>query len=69
MDKTHLYVFWINDNPVTAEKMVFIYTINLLIRGWWEKITLIIWGAPVKLVSEDAAIQKKSRRRWMRAFT
>jgi hypothetical protein len=61
MDKTHLYVLWTNDNPITAEKMVFMYTVNALIHGWWEKVTLIIWGAPAKLVSEDAAIQKKIR--------
>jgi hypothetical protein len=41
--------------------MVFMYTINSLIHGWWEKVTLIIWGAPAKLVSEDLAIQKKIR--------
>ncbi len=61
MDKTHLYVLWTNDNPITAEKMVFMYAINSLIHGWWEKVTLIIWGAPAKLVSEDLAIQKKIR--------
>jgi hypothetical protein len=59
MNKTHLYVLWTNDNPVTAEKMVFMYTINSLIHDWWEKVTLIIWGAPAKLVSEDADIQEK----------
>ena len=59
MNKTHLYVLWTNDNPITAEKMVFMYTVNSLIHGWWEKVTLIIWGAPTKLVSEDANIQKK----------
>ena len=58
-EKTHLYVLWTNDNPVTAEKMVFMYTINSLIHGWWEKVTLIIWGATAKLVSEDAKIQEK----------
>jgi hypothetical protein len=59
--KTHLYVLWTNGNPVTAEKMVFMYTINSLIKGWWEKVTLIIWGEPAKLVSEDITIQKKIR--------
>jgi len=59
MNKTHLYVLWTNADPVTAEKMVFMYTINSLIHSWWEKVTLIIWGAPAKLVSEDASIQKK----------
>jgi hypothetical protein len=56
--KTHLYVLWTNDNLITAEKMVFMYTVNSLIHGWWEKVTLIIWGAPTKLVSEDDNIQK-----------
>ncbi len=54
----HLYVLWTNDNPITAEKMVFMYTINSLIHGWWEKVTLIVWGATTKLVSEDENIQK-----------
>ena len=59
MNKTNLYVLWTSDNPVTAEKMVFMYTINSLIHGWWEKVTLIIWGASTKLVSENANIQEK----------
>ncbi|MBW2594323.1 MAG: DsrE family protein [Deltaproteobacteria bacterium] len=58
-ENKHLYVLWTNDNPITAEKMVFMYTINSLVNGWWEKITIIIWGAPVKLVSEDATMQEK----------
>ncbi|MDY6792281.1 MAG: DsrE family protein [Thermodesulfobacteriota bacterium] len=57
--KTHLYVLWTNDNPLTAEKMVFMYTVNSLIHGWWDKVTLIIWGATTKLVSEDINIQQK----------
>ena len=59
MNKTHLYILWTNDNKVTAEKMVFMYTINSLLHDWWEKVTLIIWGATAKLVSEDAGIQVK----------
>jgi hypothetical protein len=59
MSKTHLCLLWTNDNPITAEKMVFMYTINSLIHGWWEKVTIIIWGATTKLVSEDVNIQKK----------
>ncbi len=59
--KTHLYVLWTNDNPITAEKMVFMYTVNALIHGWWEKVTLIVWGAPTKLVSEDENIQNLVR--------
>lgn len=56
--KTHLYLLWTNDNLITAEKMVFMYTINSLIYGWWEEVTLIIWGATAKLVSENTEIQE-----------
>lgn len=56
--KTKLYVLWTNDNPVTAEKMVFMYIVNALLKGWWDEVTLIIWGAPARLVSEDENIQK-----------
>ncbi|MGD9950586.1 MAG: DsrE family protein [Desulfobulbus sp.] len=54
---SHLYVLWTNDNIITAEKMVFMYTLNSLAQGWWEKVTLVIWGATVKLVSENDNIQ------------
>jgi len=59
MEKRHLYVLWTNDHPITAEKMVFMYTINSMLRGWWEKVTLIVWGATPKLISENEAIQAK----------
>ena len=60
-EKTHLYILWTNDNPITSEKMVFMYGINALRQGWWEKVTIIIWGATPKLVSENAVIQEKVR--------
>jgi hypothetical protein len=53
----HLYVLWTNDNLVTAEKMVFMYTVNSLTHGWWDQVTLIVWGATAKLVSENPEIQ------------
>jgi hypothetical protein len=60
-EKSQLFILWTNGNPITAEKMVFMYSINSLLKGWWEHITLIIWGSPAKLVSEDANIQEKIR--------
>ena len=58
-EKNHLYVLWTNSDPVTAEKMVFMYTINSVKRGWWEKVTLIIWGATAALVRDNKDIQEK----------
>ena len=57
-EKKHLYLLWTNDNKMTAEKMVFMYTVNSLVHGWWEEVTLIIWGATAKLAAEDKDIQK-----------
>lgn len=57
--KSHLYMLWTNADPVTAEKMVFMYTVNSLLKGWWEEVTLIVWGATAQLVAENADIQAK----------
>ena len=57
MSKQHLYLLWTNDNPITAEKMVFMYSINALKHGWWQDVTIIIWGATAKLAAENIDIQ------------
>lgn len=57
-EKDHLYILWTNDNRITTEKMVFMYGINARRQNWWKKVTIIIWGAPALLVSEDIEIQK-----------
>lgn len=56
--KNKLHILWTNDNFITTEKMVFMYGINSKSRGWWEEVTLIIWGATVKLVAENKRIQE-----------
>jgi hypothetical protein len=59
MEKSHLYILWTNDNPITSEKMVFMYGINSILQDWWEKVTIIIWGATVQLTCENEEIQGK----------
>lgn len=56
-DKNKLNILWTNDNIITSEKMVFMYGINSKRRDWWDNVTIIIWGAPAKLVSENKEIQ------------
>jgi hypothetical protein len=58
-DKDHLYILWTNSDPVTADKMVFMYALNGLKHGWWEEVTIIVWGSPAKLVGENVDIQSK----------
>lgn len=58
-EKNHVYILWTDDDPITAEKMVFRYGMNSLLKGWWDNVTLIIWGASTKLSAENFAIQEK----------
>lgn len=54
-----LNVLWTSGDVVTAEKMVFMYTHNAKLLGWWDEVTLVIWGASTKLASENKQVQNK----------
>ncbi len=60
-DPQHLHILWTTADPVTAEKMVFMYGINSKHKGWWDQVTIIIWGAPALLAADNRAIQEKIR--------
>ena len=48
-----LVILWTSGDPVTAERMVFMYGLNAIKRAWWHEVTLIIWGASAQLVNEN----------------
>ncbi len=54
-----LNILWTNDNPETAHTMVFMYAVNAKVRGWWEEVDVIIWGATAKLVAENEGIRER----------
>lgn len=54
-----LYILWTNADIITSEKMVMMYGINSKIKNWWDEVTIIVWGAPAKLVAENELIQEK----------
>jgi hypothetical protein len=56
-NNNHLHILWTNADSVTAEKMVFMYATNSRLRNWWSEVTIIVWGAPAKLVAENREIQ------------
>lgn len=56
--KNKLNILWTNDNFITSEKMVFMYGINAKRMGLWDEVTIIIWGATVKLAAENIQIQE-----------
>jgi hypothetical protein len=58
-ESQHLYILWTNADPVTAEKMVFMYGINAKLNYWWQDVTIIIWGSTAKLATENDLIREK----------
>ena len=53
-----LMVVWSSADKEVAEKMVFMYSTNSKIRGWFDEVTIVIWGPSAVLACEDADIQK-----------
>lgn len=52
-----LAVLWTSSDREVALKMVFMYTYNSKLQGWWKDVTLIIWGPSSKLLSMDIELQ------------
>ncbi len=54
-----LVVVWTSGDREEALKMVFMYTYNGSAArfGWWQDITLVVWGPSAKLLSEDKELQ------------
>jgi hypothetical protein len=56
-NKDKLVVVWTSGDKEVAMKMVFMYTFNAKKHGWWEDITLLVWGPSAKLLTEDEDLQ------------
>ena len=61
MDYRHLHILWTNADPTTGKLMVMMYAKYSMINQWWDKCTVIIWGATVKLISENQELQQEMR--------
>ncbi|WP_041720478.1 DsrE family protein [Pseudodesulfovibrio piezophilus] len=54
-----IFIIWSSENPEVAHNLVLMYAHNALLKEWWGRVRLIIWGPSAKLVSEDEDIQAK----------
>ena len=55
--KNPLVVIWSSGDREVALKMVFMYTYNAKLHGWWDDIIFIVWGPSAKLLTEDKELQ------------
>lgn len=57
-ERNTLHILWTNADIDTALGMVMMYATNSMARGWWEQVTVIIWGATAKLAAQDEQVQE-----------
>lgn len=58
-DKKHLHILWTNADLHTTQYMLMMYATNCLLKGWWDEVTVIVWGATAKLLAENREVQEK----------
>lgn len=58
----HLYILWTNADVTASKLMVFMYAENAMKQHWWDKVTVIVWGATTKLAAENEEIQAAIRK-------
>jgi len=56
-----LLMMWTSGDREVALKMVFMYATNARKHGWWEEVTLLVWGPSQKLLAEDRELQDQLR--------
>ena len=54
-----LHILWTSSDPDTFFKMVAMYAGNAGKKGWWEEVSIIIWGGSARLAGEHLAVQRR----------
>jgi hypothetical protein len=52
-----LAVIWVTRDREAALNMALMYAKNSRLKGWWDKVRLVVWGPSVKLLTEDEELQ------------
>ena len=54
-----LVLIWSSGDREVAKKMVFMYTKNSKLKGWWGRVRLVVWGPASLLLTQDAELQEE----------
>ena len=57
-NKDNLVMIWTTADPETAQFMVFMYARNAILRGWWQRVRLLVWGASTRALSTNPILQE-----------
>ena len=58
-NQNNLHILWSNDNQHTSQFLVFFYATQSKVHKHWENVTVILWGAPVKTITENKVLQEE----------
>ena len=56
-----LFILWTNADEVAFEMMVVMYARNSLLKHWWDKVTLIVWGNTANLAVSSSVVREGIR--------
>jgi len=56
---SRLAVMWTSGDPDVAHRVCFMYTQNAKRQGWFDEVTLIVWGPSARLLAGDKDLQEK----------
>lgn len=58
MAKEKLVILWSSGERDVALELVFKYAGNAPRNGWWDEVTLIVWGPSARLLVGDTELQE-----------
>lgn len=54
-------IIWAARDREVALNLVFMYAKNSRLKGWWPRVTLVIWGPSAELATQDPGLQEELR--------
>lgn len=54
-----LCIIWSSQDPDVARNLILMYGGNALPKGWWDMVTIIVWGPSQKLLTSDLQLQQE----------
>jgi hypothetical protein len=54
-----LVIVWTSGDREVAKKMVFMYSKNSRLKGWWGRVRLVVWGPSAQLLAVDQELQEE----------
>jgi len=52
-----LVILWITRDREAALNMALMYAKNARLKGWWERVHLLVWGPSANILSHDLDLQ------------